>query len=172
MLPDSWLGSLSAFEGCFTAPSYRRFVVLMRGWLVCIGKHTVTGVMRAAGVAEQDVSGFHRFFSRGAWDPQEVGFVVLRLALHLVTGDGPIALTLDDTLARHTGNASEANEVHHRPPAHPRSQAAFARAARRFAARLDATDCRHLRPHDRGAGRGLQRHHRFARRRSSRATLG
>ena len=48
MLPESLLGCLSAFENCFTAPSYRRFVTLMHGWLVCIGKHTVTGVMRAA----------------------------------------------------------------------------------------------------------------------------
>ena len=103
MLPEALLGCLSAFEASFTAPGYRRFLVLMRGWLVCIGKHTVTGVMRAAGVAEQDVSGFHRFFSRGAWDPLEVGFVVLRLALRLLPIDAPVALTLDDPLARHTG---------------------------------------------------------------------
>jgi len=115
MLPESLLGCLSAFEGCFTAPSYRRFLVLMHGWLVCLGKHTVTGVMRAAGVAEQDVSGFHRFFSRGAWVPWDVGFVVLRLALRLVPGDVPVAMTLDDTLARHTGKHIASAGMHRDP---------------------------------------------------------
>ena len=115
MLPEPLLGCLSAFEDCFTAPSYRRFLTLMHGWLLCIGKHTVTGVMRAAGVAEQDVSGFHRFFSRGIWDPQEVGFVVLRLALRLVPADMPVAMTLDDTLARHTGKHIASAGMHRDP---------------------------------------------------------
>lgn len=115
MLPESLLGCLSAFEGCFTAPSYRRFLTLMHGWLLCISKHTVTGVMRAAGVAEQDVSGFHRFFSRGVWDPQEVGFVVLRLALRMVPGDVPVSMTLDDTLARHTGKHIASASMHRDP---------------------------------------------------------
>lgn len=115
MLPDSLLVCLSAFEGCFTSPSYQRFLALMHGWLVCIGKHTVTGVVRAARVAERDVSGFHRFFSRGAWDPQEVGFVVLRLALRLVPADAPVAMTLDDTLARHTGKHIASAGMHRDP---------------------------------------------------------
>jgi len=115
MLPQSLLECLSAFEDCFTAPSYRRFLTLMHGWLVCIGKHTVTGVMRAAGVAEEDVSGYHRFFSRGAWDPQEVGFIVLRLALRLVPNDAPVAMTLDDTLARHTGKHIASAGMHRDP---------------------------------------------------------
>lgn len=115
MLPDSLLVCLSAFEGCFTSPSYQRFLTLMQGWLVCIGKHTVTGVVCAAGVAERDVSGFHRFFSRGVWDPQEVGFVVLRLALRLVPVDAPVAMTLDDTLARHTGKHIASAGMHRDP---------------------------------------------------------
>jgi hypothetical protein len=115
MLPESLLGCLSAFEDCFTAPSYRRFLTLMQGWLVCIGKHTVTGVMRAAGVAQQDVSGYHRFFNRGAWDPQQVERVVLRLALRLVPPDVPVAMTLDDTLARHTGKHIASAGMHRDP---------------------------------------------------------
>ena len=55
-IPDSLLSCLVAFEPCFTGPSYRRFLTLMPGWLVCVGKHTVTGVMRAAGVAHVDAS--------------------------------------------------------------------------------------------------------------------
>jgi hypothetical protein len=87
----------------------------MHGWLLCIGKHTVTGVMRGAGVADEDVSAFHRFFSRGAWDPQQVGIVVLRLALRLVRGDAPVMMTLDDTLARHTGKHIASAGMHRDP---------------------------------------------------------
>jgi len=76
----------------------------MAGWLLCVGKHTVTGVMRAAGVAtSREHSGYHRFFSRGAWCPDEVGMVVARMVLGCFARDGRVTLSLDDTLARHTG---------------------------------------------------------------------
>ena len=52
MLPQTLLACLSAFEPCFTAPSYQRFTVMMSGWLLCVGKRTITGVMRSAGVAD------------------------------------------------------------------------------------------------------------------------
>ena len=114
-IPDSLLSCLVAFEPCFTGPSYRRFLTLMPGWLVCVGKHTVTGVMRAAGVADVDASGYHRFFSRGAWSPQHVGRVVLRQVLNLVPKDHRVTLTLDDTLTRHTGKHIASAGMHRDP---------------------------------------------------------
>lgn len=103
MLPHSVLACLYSFESCFTAPGLARFVTVMTGWLLCIGKHTVTGVVRAAGVADRDCGGYHRFFSRGAWSPEQVGRAVFQLVLQLVPRDERVKLTLDDTLARHTG---------------------------------------------------------------------
>jgi hypothetical protein len=114
-IPESLLSCLAAFEPCFTAPSYRRFVTLMPGWLVCVGKRTVTGVMRGAGVADQDASGFQRFFSRGAWSPDRVGQVVLRMALRLMAPEPRVELTLDDTLARHTGKHIASAGMHRDP---------------------------------------------------------
>ena len=87
----------------------------MPGWLICVGKRTVTGVMRAAGVAEQDASGFQRFFSRGAWSPDSVGRVVLQLVLKLVVPAQRVELTLDDTLARHTGKHIASAGMHRDP---------------------------------------------------------
>jgi hypothetical protein len=103
------------FESCFRAPSYRRFITLMAGWLLCVGQHTVTGVMRAAGVADRDHSGYHRFFSRGVWSPRRVGLVVLSIALKLVDPDERVRLTLDDTLARHTGKRIAGAGMHRDP---------------------------------------------------------
>jgi DDE superfamily endonuclease len=115
MLPQSLLACLCSFEPCFTAPSFARFVTLMTGWLLCIGKHTVTGVVLAAGVDRDDPSGYHRFFSRGAWSPERVGRVVLQLALSLVPNQDRVKLTLDDTLARHTGKHIASAGMHRDP---------------------------------------------------------
>jgi hypothetical protein len=90
-------------------------VTLLTGWLLSAGKRTVTGLMRGAGVASQDASGFHRFFSRGAWCPDEVGFVVLRMVLPLVSVSERVTLTLDDTLARHTGKHIAGAGMHRDP---------------------------------------------------------
>jgi hypothetical protein len=115
MLPESLLCCLCLFESCFRAPSYRRFVTLMSGWLLCVGRHTVTGVMRAAGVADRDHNGYHRFFSRGVWSPDAVGLVVLALALKWVDPNARVMLTLDDTLARHTGKRIAGAGMHRDP---------------------------------------------------------
>ena len=115
MLPQTFLTCLYSFETCFTAPGFARFVTLMTGWLLCLGKHTVTGVVRAAGAADHDCSSYHRFFSRGAWSPQQVSRVVLQLALQLLPRDQRVKLTLDDTLARHTGKHIASAGMHRDP---------------------------------------------------------
>lgn len=115
MLPQSLLACLCSFEPCFTVPGYARFVTLMTGWLLCIGKHTVTGVIRAAGADRDDPSGYHRFFSRGAWSPERVGRVVLQLVLSLVPHQERVKLALDDTLARHTGKHIASAGMHRDP---------------------------------------------------------
>ena len=118
-IPESLLSCLAMFEPCFTAPSYARSLTLMSGWLVCISKRTITGVMRAAGVAGRDASGYQRFFSRAAWSPMKVGEVVLRFVLRLAPSDQRVHLTLDDTLARHTGKRIASAGMHLYSPTTP-----------------------------------------------------
>jgi len=117
MLPESFLAFLAVFEGSFTAPSYQRFLTMMTGWVLCVGKRTVTGVMRAAGVVGgREHSGYHRFFSRGAWDPDDVGLALLQLVLAAVVPQtGPVVLAVDDTLARHTGKHIASAGMHRDP---------------------------------------------------------
>jgi hypothetical protein len=116
MLPDAFIACLYVFEECFTAPSNQRFLTLMAGWLLCTGKHTVTGVMRAAGVVgKREHSGFHRFFSRGAWEPDAVGIALMKLVLTLVGKRARVTLALDDTLARHTGKHIASAGMHRDP---------------------------------------------------------
>ena len=104
MLPEAFLDCLGIFTPCFTQPSFQRFVTLVSGWTLCIGKHTVTGVLRAAGVVGQaHHSGYHRFFAEAPWSPDEVGLTLLRLLLAVVPVEVVVELIIDDTLARHTG---------------------------------------------------------------------
>ena len=84
MLPESFLSCLATFEPCFTSPTYQRFLTIMTGWVLCVGKRTVTGVIRAAGVVgRQHHSGYHRFFSQAVWSTDPVGLALMRLILTL-----------------------------------------------------------------------------------------
>ena len=116
MLPESFGVFLLVFENCFTAPSDQRFLTLINGGLLCTGKHTMTGVMRAAGVVgKREHSGYHRFFSQGAWEPDAVGMALLTLALKAFPKDEVVKLTIDDTLGRHTGKLISSASMHRDP---------------------------------------------------------
>lgn len=108
---------LQSFASCFTAPSFESFVTLMSGWVLNIGRHTVTGTVRAAGaVGLKHISSFHRFFSRGRWNTGEVGLNLARVVIStLLDKDKPIVLIVDDTLGRHTGKHIAAASMHRDP---------------------------------------------------------
>ena len=116
ILPPSFLCLLAAFSGCFHAPSYANFRVLVAGWVHCLGRRTITGVVVAAGgVGGKHISVFHRFFGRAAWALDAVGEVVFRLALRWVPADQPLFLLGDDTLARKQGKCIGLASIHHDP---------------------------------------------------------
>lgn len=104
MLPDEFFFCLACFQDCFTAPSFQRFLTLTTGWILCTSKHTITGVMRAAGiVGKREHGGYHRFFNTAAWSADDVGIVVMKLVLTMLPENKKVKLTIDDTLARHKG---------------------------------------------------------------------
>jgi hypothetical protein len=122
MLPDTFAPLAAAFRPCFTAPTYRLFCYVVAGWVHCVGRHTVTAVALAAGVVGGSgrwpgwhVSAFHRFFARAAWDLEQVGLLVFRLALRWVPPGEPLFLLVDDTLARKRGKAIALGSMHHDP---------------------------------------------------------
>ncbi|MHB8575187.1 MAG: IS701 family transposase [Dehalococcoidia bacterium] len=116
ILPDSFLGLLTAFQPCFHAPSSRNFQLLVSGWIQGLGRRTVTAVVLAAGaVGQHHSSVFHRFFSRAQWSLDAVGRVVFTLALAWLPTDAPLYLLVDDTLARKHGNCIGLASLHHDP---------------------------------------------------------
>lgn len=116
ILPDSFLALASAFRPCFSAPSYANFTVLLAGWVHCLGRHTVTAVVLAAGALEtQHISSFHRFFARAQWSLDQVGRVLFTLALPWLPTDHEVLLLGDDTLTRKGGKCIALGSMHHDP---------------------------------------------------------
>ena len=94
--------TLLEFAPCFTRPSFQNFVILISGWIQCVNRRTITGMMDAAGVVGQvHHERFHRLFSRAVWQVDEVAKVLfLLLVKQLVAPDGVIVLGGDDTLSK------------------------------------------------------------------------
>jgi DDE superfamily endonuclease len=99
----SFFGVLEAFRLGLTAPSFANLLVLACGWILTEGSHAVTESLVLTGVAgRRHHEAFHRFFSRGTWDPDLLGhWMFERLSPFL--GDGAIPIVLDDTLAPKKG---------------------------------------------------------------------
>jgi len=116
IVPQTFVPLLAAFEGCFTAPTYRTFRLVVAGWLQCLGRRTITAIVVAAGAVERrHVSVFHRFFARARWSLDAVGRVVFTLALAWIPADQPLLVLVDDTLARKGGKGISLATMHRDP---------------------------------------------------------
>ena len=104
-LPASFERVLSPLRKCFTAPTYETFVVLVVGFLSCVGDHTVTGMFTASGYSTVwNHNRAHRFFSRASWCPDGLGMAILDLIVtHLVAKGAALELVVDDTLYKRCG---------------------------------------------------------------------
>jgi hypothetical protein len=112
----SFLALLQGFAPCFTAPSFQTFLVMAAGWVLNLGRHTVTSTIRAANaVGWKHFSSFHRFFAAAGWLTDEVGVVVVRLVERFIPEDQPVVVAVDDTLGRHTGKNIAAASMHRDP---------------------------------------------------------
>lgn len=115
LLAPSFAPLVVAFADCFTAPSFQSFRHLLAGWVLCLGRHTVTGVLRAAGAVGPGYkhhSCFHRFFNIAAWKFEDLSHVLIGLVVRLVPQGQPIYAATDDTLGHHTGKHIRAASMH------------------------------------------------------------
>jgi len=104
-LPDPFEIDKVRFQDCFTAPSLRHFVVLMTGWVVTVGTHTISRVILTAEAHESEhFSSLYRFLSRARWEPDRVAAVIFLLMVEtLFPGVSELILVIDDTLNNHVG---------------------------------------------------------------------
>jgi hypothetical protein len=113
IIPPSLAKLVDRFAETFTQPSFVTFQHLILGWILCISKHTITGVLRASGALEhKHYTCFHRFFRLAVWSLESLSFHLTRLVLEYFPNDCVVHLAVDDTLCRHTGKRIDSAAMH------------------------------------------------------------
>ena len=97
--------------------------------LVCLGRHTVTGVTATAGAAFQDWSAQYRLYSQARFDPQAVFAVVRSQLQQQLSPEQPLVVAMDDSLLRKSGTHIPGVSWR-RDPLGPRFQVNFVQAQR------------------------------------------
>jgi hypothetical protein len=103
-----WDGLLAAFAGAFTQPSFAIFVTLIRGWVLCPGRRTVTRLITVVDRGgERAHDAYHRFVRAGRWQPDELWRILSRLLVTRLAREGTVSTDLDDTLYHKSGRKIE-----------------------------------------------------------------
>jgi hypothetical protein len=88
-----------------TRPGFANFIVIAVGWILTRGPHAVTEALVETQVAgRRHHEAFHRFFSRGTWDPDRLGLWVFWRIVAVFGDAGAVSIVLDDTLAPKKGS--------------------------------------------------------------------
>ncbi len=93
------------FAVAFTKRSFRRFIFLLIGAIVCNGRRTVANIVRTIEpIADLHLSSFCRFLSEARWKLWVAGGVLARLLVKTFRAKvGVLELVLDDTTVEHRG---------------------------------------------------------------------
>jgi hypothetical protein len=106
-MPDllrTLLDGLEIYRPALTEPGFRNLVVVFAGWVLTSGQHAVTEALVMTSVAgRRHHERFHRFFSRGTWDPDKLGWWLFQWVLSVFGLDGKVRIAIDDTLAPKKG---------------------------------------------------------------------
>jgi hypothetical protein len=87
-----------------TRPGFANFLVVAVGWLQSYGAHAVTQALVVTDVAgKRHHEAFHRFFSRGSWDPDSLGMWLFFKVERWLDADRTLRIVIDDTLAPKKG---------------------------------------------------------------------
>ena len=107
MIAEALVAFLSVFEGlrpAFTRPGFENALVVFTGWVLTNGSHAVTQALVATDVARRrHHEAFHRFFSRGTWNTDDVGLLLFDRLVRLIPDNAAIGVAIDDTLTPKKG---------------------------------------------------------------------
>src|SRR6184192_2802857 len=104
-LPSPIISILAHFEPLFTAPTWKKVVILLVGTVLARGRRTVTAALRQMGrQMDPHFSGFHQVLNRARWSPLAVSRQLLTLIVEsFVEAGGSVDLVIDETLERRWG---------------------------------------------------------------------
>jgi len=95
---------LANFSCAFSAPTQRSWLAITLGWILCSGKRTMTGIIRAAGThAIKSHDAYQGFFSKAQWNMDTLWQLLVGILCNLLPNDKPLLLVGDDSLIKHWG---------------------------------------------------------------------
>ncbi len=101
---STWTALIQQFFPVFTAPGAQIFLALLGGWVLCTGRHTITGILPFADpVGQHAHDAFHRFLPDAHWDMSALWKLLTILLVKTFAASGVIELDLDDTLFHRCG---------------------------------------------------------------------
>lgn len=93
-----------SFRGAFTRPTFERFMTLVAGLIVTMGRRTVSRALRVMEpVLQGHWCGYHRLYSQAKYSSLGLGRILAGLVIALVPADQPVILAADDTVDGKTG---------------------------------------------------------------------
>src|SRR2546423_10071897 len=106
-LPKAAEPLLSRFSIAFTRPTFQRAMVLLVGFVVTVGRRTVTRSLRMVRTLYRGVGGhftdYHRVLSRARWSLWPLGRVLAAAVLGLGPADQPGGCPGGPTATQHRG---------------------------------------------------------------------
>ena len=104
-LPDAFGIDKAYFGCCFSGPSLRHFGMILVGWVLTVGVHTVSRVILTMGGHEREhFASIYRFLSRAVWSWDSVSWMVFRIIHRTFLADAAeVICVVDDTLNKHWG---------------------------------------------------------------------
>jgi hypothetical protein len=116
LVPPILAAWLSVFRPCFTAPIWRRVLVLVAGAVLAPGKRTVTQALRVMGLADDHhFRRYHEVLSRACWDSRAVARRLLLYIIERLLPDGEVVIGIDDTIERRWGARIKARGIYRDP---------------------------------------------------------
>ena len=83
---------------CRQERTFHRASGLAVGWLLALGRHTVTRVLAALGLVEVDWTAFYRLFAHDRIDYDTLSGELVRRTLDLAPAEEPYLITVDGTV--------------------------------------------------------------------------
>lgn len=104
-LPDPFGVDKQDFSVCFSKRSMRHFLMVITGWVLTVGRHTISRVILTLGLQHTEhFATVYRFFSRAVWDCDTVSWIVFRIIVRAFLRDQTeLVCVVDDTLHKHRG---------------------------------------------------------------------
>ncbi len=125
-LPAAAEPLLLALAPAFTAPTFRRFALLLLAALLTVGRHTVANLLRTLrGLAQGDKSSYQRVLSHAHWSGLQLACLLTRFLLRHLLPRGAAPLVGDDTVDGHKGKKVYGKARHRDPVRSSHSYTAY-----------------------------------------------